>query len=263
MRTAGGVAVGWALAMLPAAGCVSIPSGYLGVLVGPGGVAPEPLGEGDRVVGPFSRIETYDLRAEQKTEDIVALSEDGQPLEARASVLTFRPVPGELVALAREVGPDYYRVLIQPIVRSAARRILARVRADQLDTPGILRAQAEITREATDQLRAHHITLEGVDIRALGILRSSAAYRAVIETGVAEQKALAAPQLLELERRRAAERRASGAGVAEAHALLAPTLAPQVLAAAATRAWTTLLTAPTSSVEIHSPASPLLMEVQP
>jgi hypothetical protein len=74
---------------------------------------------------------------------------------------------------------------------------------------------------------------------------------------------LAAPQLLELERRRAAERRASGAGVAEAHALLAPTLAPQVLAAAATRAWTTLLTAPTSSVEIHSPASPLLMEVQP
>jgi hypothetical protein len=250
-----------ALAISSSGACVTVPSGHLAVLVRPGGVAPQPLGEGAHFVGPFAKVQTYDVRAQQRTEDLVALSADGQPIEARASVLTFRPVSSELVALAREVGPDYYRVLIQPTVRSVARQVFASARVDQLDTPEILRAQAEIGREAMSRLRGRHIEVDGVTIRTLGVLRTSAAYAAVVDTAVEEQGALAGPHLIEIERQRSIERTTTARGIASAYGLLAPTLTPAVLGDAANRAWARLLAAAATTVEVHSAETPVLLEV--
>src|SRR5208283_2578088 len=142
--------------------CATVPSGSAGVLLRPGGVAPEPQGEGVQFIGPLARIDVYDLRAHERTEDLAALSADGGMIEARASVLTYHPVPEELVALAREVGPDYYEVLIKPVVRSALRRVIAGFRAVELDTPGITGAEREVTAITAQLLRPYHIVFDGV-----------------------------------------------------------------------------------------------------
>jgi regulator of protease activity HflC (stomatin/prohibitin superfamily) len=247
-----------------ASGCGTVPPGHAGVLVQWDGVASEPLGEGVHVVGPLARVDVYDLRAEVQTEDLVALSADGAPLEARASVLTFHPVPSELVPLAREVGPNYYEVLIRPVVRSVVRRVLAGLRADELDTPGIIRAQREITAVSAERLRPAHIVVDAINIRTLALYPTSAAYRAVEDTSVAEQHALTERELVELARRRADEQREDARGIAAYQSLVAPTLTPSVLSDAATRAWTHFLTSPSTLVQILPTAHDrTILEVSP
>jgi regulator of protease activity HflC (stomatin/prohibitin superfamily) len=250
-------------ALAALAACATIPSGHTGVLLGPGGVAAAPLEEGTHVIGPFASVEIYDLRSQERTEDLTALSADGTALEARASLLTFHPLPGQAVALAREAGPNYYEVLVRPVVRSTVRRVLARLPADRLDTPTIIGAEREITRFVTERLAGRHVALDAISLRTLGIQASSATYRSVLDTGVAEQQALVERQREQLARRRADEWREWARGVAAAHALLAPTLTPEVLADAANRAWARLLAAPTTHVEIRSGEVPHLLEVRP
>jgi len=252
---------GWLL--LSAAACVTVPSGHLGVLLRPEGVAREPIGEGVHLIGPLARAEIYDLRGQEHLEYLAALSADGAMLEARASVLTFRPAAGEVVALAREVGPSYYQVVVQPIIRSTVRRVLAGRRLDELDTAGILGAQGEITRIAAARARPYHIILESVDLRTLDMLPSSPAYRVVIATSVSEQEVLAARKRVDLVRHSGDARREAARGVAVSHAVLAPTLTAETLTESANRAWTNLVTAPSSHVEVRASRNPYLMEVAP
>ena len=252
---------GWLVFSAPA--CVTVPSGHLGVLLRSEGVAPEPIGEGAHLIGPLAHTEIYDLRAQEHTEVLAALSADGAMLEARASVLTFRPAAGELVALAREIGPTYYQVIVQPIVRSTVRRVLASRRLDELDGAGILSAQEEITRIAAERARPFHVVLDGVDLRTLAMLPSSPAYRVVVETSVTEQQVLAARKRVELFRRHTEARREAALGLAGSHTVLAPSLTPETLAESANRAWTRLVTAPSSHVEVRASRSPYLMEVAP
>ena len=194
---------------------------------------------------------------------MAALSADGMALDAHASVMTFHPAQGEVVALAREIGPDYYRVLVRPIVRSTLRNVLAAYPADALNTPGITRAEREITAETARRLRPHHVVFDSISLRTLGIVRPSASYQAVIDTGVKEQEAIAARLLPEQTRQQANELRAEAQGIAEFHALIAPTISPELLTDAANRAWTSLLTAPSTSVEVRPKPQPYVLEIEP
>jgi regulator of protease activity HflC (stomatin/prohibitin superfamily) len=228
-----------------------------------GGVDAKPLREGDHFIGPFDAVETYDLRAQEQSEDLAALSGDGAMLEAHASVMTFHPVPEEVVALARETGPDYYQAVVRPVVRSTLRRVLAAYRADALDTPGIGRVERAVTEETAQRLRPYHIVFDSISLRTLRMAPQSEAYQAVVETGVKEQEALAARQHLELARQHAEERRAEGRGIAAVQTLISPTLTPALLMDADNRGWSKLLNAPSTHVEVHSSAQPYVLEVEP
>ena len=243
--------------------CATVPSGGAGVLLRIRGVAPEPMGEDVHFIGPLAQVETYDLRAQERSEDLSALSADGVMLDARASVMTFHPAPGEVVALARETGPDYYPVLVRPMVRSSLRKILAAYRADSLDTPGITRVEREVTDETAQRLRPFHVVFDSISLRTLGITRSSESYQTIVDTGVKEQEAIAARLLPELAQREADERRAEAQGIAESHALIAPTISPELLTDAANRAWTRLLTSTSTHVEIRPKTQPYVLEVEP
>ena len=243
--------------------CATVPQGRVGVLLTPTGVAATPLGEGVHVVNPLSRVELYDLRVDEHNEDLVAVSADGATLEARASILTFHAAPGEVVALAREVGPQYYAVVVLPIVSSTVRMVLAGLRADQLDTAGIIRAQAEVTRLASQRLRRFHIIVDSVNLRTLGLLFTSAAYAAIVDTGVEEQHVFLARQRVVLARQRAENRREEARGITGAHAAVAPGLTPAILEDSASRAWTSLLASPSTAVEVRASDSRTLTEIEP
>ena len=249
--------------LLVCGACATVPSGHAAVLLQSHGVAAEPLGEGVHVISPWSTAELYDLRAQDRTETLSALSADGGMLEARASVLTFHPLPDQLVRLAREAGPDYYENLVRPVVRSTVRQVLAGLRADQLDTPGIIGAEREITRIAAERLAHRGIVFDGVNLRTLALLSDSLAYERILQIGVAEQQALAQPQYIELARRRAQQLREAARGIAASHVLVAPTLTPETLADTANGAWSNLLSSPATHVEVIPANPPHLLEVQP
>jgi len=250
------------LCILPSA-CATVPSGQAGVVLRMGSVDTKVLPEGVHWIGPLNRVETYDLRAQEHSEDLAALSADGAPLEAHSSIITFHPVPEEVVALARETGPDYYHVLVQPLLRASLRKVLAGFRADQLDTLGIGQVEKKVTDDVAERLRPQHVVFDSITLRTLRIDPQSQSYRRVVETGVKEQEAIAARELPVFARQHAEELRAEARGIATSQALIAPSLSPQILADAAQRAWTQLLTAATTHVMVRPRDQPLVLEVTP
>lgn len=251
-------------ASLASAGCaVTIPPGHAGVLVTPSGVQREVVEEGVSWIGPLSHVDVYDVRGQERTEDLEAIAADGATVEARASLVTYSLVRRELPALEREVGPRYYEVLVEPIVRASVRRVLAGYRSDELTPDAIRAAQAKITALIATRLQPFHIVVTSVDLRTLAFILSTESYRIVTDAATEEQKALSAPQLLALAQERAADRRVLARGVANSHALVAPDLSPRVLEDSAVRAWTALLTAPSTTVVISAAGPAARVEISP
>jgi hypothetical protein len=107
------------------------------------------------------------------------------------------------------------------------------------------------------------VVFDSITLRTLRIDPQSDAYRRVIATGVKEQESIAARELPVLARQHAEELRAQARGIATAQALITPSLSPQILADAAQRAWTQLLTAATTHVLVHPRDQPFVLEVAP
>ena len=241
-------------------GCATIPSGSAAVLLGPGGDI-EVLGEGVHVVSPLARVEPYDLRAQERDENLIGLTSDGVPVEARTSLVTYSIAPDELVALERTVGRGYYDVIVRPVVRSTVRRVLSGYRADQLDAATIVGVQRQITQLAAARLRPFHIVLDSIDLRTLAVLMSAASYRAVLDVGVLEQDLLARPQRLEVERQLGELRRQRAQSIAAAHDRVAPTLTPSVLTHAALHASAALMTSPSTRVLVDDGTHTATLEI--
>jgi regulator of protease activity HflC (stomatin/prohibitin superfamily) len=223
--------------------------------VTPSGVQPEVVEEGLAWVGLLSHVDVYDLRDQERTEDLQAIAADGAPVMAKASIVTYSVARGGLPALEREIGPRYYDVIIEPVVRASVRRVIAGYRSDELTPDCIRKAQAEITSLIATRVLPFHILVASVDLRTLAFVLSEQSYQLVTDSATEEQRALTAPQLLALARERAEGRRVSGRAVANAHALIAPELSEQVLADSAARAWTSLTTA-RSTTTVVVPAGP-------
>lgn len=241
--------------------CAVVPSGHRAVLVtARGEVEPEPLSEGRHLVAPWNRVDVFDLRGQEQDEDIRALTADGAPLEARASLVTYRLTPNGLAKLDGEIGPDYYRVVVRPIVRSTVRIVMARYQASQLTSANILVAQREIARDAAQRLLPFHVIVESVDLRTMVVL-SERLYANVLATASVEQQDLAGPALVELARRRADRRYEEALSRANANARIAPTLTAAVLDDEASRAEARLLSSPRADVIMVSPGTLVPLEV--
>jgi regulator of protease activity HflC (stomatin/prohibitin superfamily) len=258
------VRTGWLLGLVAVCGCATVPSGHAGVLVtARGGVQPVPLGEGMHFIPPLAYVDLYDLRGQERDEDLMAIAADGAPVEARASLVTFHIAPDELVAFDREVGPDYYKVIVKPIVRSTVRLVVASYDSFALyDMTKVRALQRRVTELAAERMRKYHVILDSVDLRTLGVTASPKLQRQILDTGALEQRVLATPQLLEIARRKGDARREDARAIAHAHELVAPTLTRAILDDEARRATDKLLTAPATTVVLGAPAHPRV-EVAP
>jgi regulator of protease activity HflC (stomatin/prohibitin superfamily) len=255
---------GWPahLLIVAAVGCATVPPGQGAVVLGPSGVRPEPLTEGVSSVPWFGEITLYDLRQQQVTVRFNALTSDGGLVTASASVVTFRIVPEELVALARETGPGYAQVLVRPEAEAAVRMVVGGLLADELDSDHILIAQAKITRQAASRLRPYHVLLESVDLRTLQVVAPLAQLQ-VARALVLEQRLLTAPRDLEIAQKKADAQREEARGLADQLEAIAPSLSPQTLEDRRRRAWERLLRAPSSSVVVEAAGPPAVLEVSP
>ena len=245
-----------------AVGCASVPSGQGAVVLAPSGVRPEPLTEGVSSIPWFAEVSLYDLRQQKLTVRFNALTRDGGLVTASASVVTYRIVAEELVALAREVGPDYAQSLIKPEAEAAVYLVVSGLLADELDSPHIVVAQAEITRRAASRLRPYHVLLESVDLRTLQVVAPPAQIQ-VARALVLEQEILAAPRAMEIAVKKADARREEAEGLLSQFQAIAPSLSLPTLEDRRRRAWDALLRAPSSSVVVETARRPAVLEVSP
>jgi regulator of protease activity HflC (stomatin/prohibitin superfamily) len=250
------------LVVLGGVGCATVPPGHGAVVLGPSGVHAERLSEGVSPIPWLGDVMLYDLRQQQVTVRFNALTHDGGLVTASASVVTFRIVPEELVAFAREVGPSYAETLVRPEAEAAVRLVVGGLLADELDTDHIRLAQAEVTRRAAARLRPYHVFLESVDLRTLQVVAPLASAQ-VGRALVLQQEFLAAARRLEIARQQANARREEAAGLAGEFQAVGRSLSLQTLVNLRLRAWTRLLQSPSSSIEVEAAGAPAILEVSP
>jgi regulator of protease activity HflC (stomatin/prohibitin superfamily) len=107
-------------------GCATVEPGHRGLYFDvKRGLQHEVLTPGRHWTGLFDRVEDFDVTYSTRNEEVRTTSSEGLQLDLRLAVI-YRPIVTELYELDTEIGTDYYREVIGPEFRSAARGVFAR-----------------------------------------------------------------------------------------------------------------------------------------
>lgn len=170
-RTAVRLAIGagaFFLVAALAAGCMTttIISGQAGVRYTPfGGTDLErTYGEGINIHAPWVDVIRYDVRVQERLENMEALSVNGLSIGTDVSV-RWRPDEPRLPQLHTTYGTDYYRKLIQPELRSVVREVIGQFTPEQLYSSQRTVLQDDIFERVRDGVNDDFVLVEAVLIR--------------------------------------------------------------------------------------------------
>jgi regulator of protease activity HflC (stomatin/prohibitin superfamily) len=177
------------LAIAMFAGCTyaHIGSGEVGVVKTPDGVQQKPLPPGDWRIGFFDHATPYSVRSQEKDEHLEVQSSDGLGITLETSI-RYHPIPEEAVALDRELGPDYYAVLLGPTLRSQARRVVGRFTPEEIYSSQREVIEREIREGVETAIKGRHVALEAVLVRNVGL--PAQIQQKITDKLAAEQEAL-------------------------------------------------------------------------
>ena len=215
------------VAAVTGAGCTSIYSGMGGIEWSPSEGTQKPtLAEGFHFVSPLSTVYKYDLREQQKQERVDVLANNGLAISLDASVI-FHPMATELYQLHTEVGPDYYDVLIGPILRSRARKVVGRYSPEELYSTKRDEVERELLQEVARKIEGKHLQIDAILIRDVHLPK-------IVEDAInrkleQEQRALEMAFVLERERQEAERKRIEAGGIADFQQIISKGLNDKLL----------------------------------
>ncbi len=158
-------------ALIAGAGACSyahIGSGEVGVVKTPDGVQQTPLQAGVWRIGMFDHSTAYSVRSQEKEERLDVQSADGLGITLDTSI-RYHVIPEEVVALDRELGPDYYSVLLGPTLRSQARRVVGRFKPEEIYSTQRELIERQIREGVEAAIKGRHVALEAVLVRNVGL----------------------------------------------------------------------------------------------
>src|SRR5579863_2841991 len=107
-------------------GCDTVEPGHRGLYFDVRrGLQHEVLTPGMHWTGLLDHVDDFDVTYSTRNEEVRTTSSEGLQLDLRLAVI-YRPIVTELYELDTEIGTDYYREVIGPEFRSAARGVFAR-----------------------------------------------------------------------------------------------------------------------------------------
>ncbi len=165
-RLAKTLSTGFVALPLLGTGCsyATIGPGQVGVVWTPSGTRPDVLPEGTWGVGFFDRPTAYDARLQGRDERLEVLASNGLRIVLDASI-RYHIVPAEAVKLDHEFGVHYYEILLGPILRSQARRVVGRYQPEEIYSSQRELIERQIREGVESAITGRHIALEAVLIR--------------------------------------------------------------------------------------------------
>jgi len=204
--------------------------------VGPGRVAvlwratsgtqPKPYAEGLHYIAPWNDMYVYDLRSMSHDEVLDVIAVNGLGIKLDASV-RYHLNPNEVVALQNEVGPDYYRTILEPVLRSEARRVFGRYTPEEIYSTKRDLIEREIREGLRSKIEGKHIALEAVLIRNIEL--PEAIRHAIDQKLAAEQEVLKMKYVIEVAKYTAEQRRIEAQGIADYNQIIAASLTSPML----------------------------------
>ena len=213
-----------------AAGCMTttITSGQAGVKYTPfGGTDTTRIyGEGLNLHAPWVDVIRYDLRVQEKLENMEALSSNGLSIGTEVSV-RWRPLSERLPQLHVNYGIDYYRKLIGPELRSVVREVIGQFTPEELYSSRRTELQEEIYSRVRSSVRDDDVEVEAILIRDV---RLPEQIKMAIENKLKEeQEAERYEFTIEKERLEAERKRIEAEGEAAYQSIITASLTTQFL----------------------------------
>ena len=213
--------------LLLASACTTIGPGRAGVLWhASDGTEQKVYGEGLYVISPWNDMSVYDLRSMNRDEKLTVIAVNGLAMQLDASV-RYRVVPEELVQLQHEVGPKYFETILEPVLRSEARRVIGRYTPEELYSTRRDVIEREIREELRGKIEGKHLVLEAVLIRNIEL--PEPIREAIDRKLAAEQEVLKMKYLLEIAKATAEQQRIEAQGVADYNRTVTSSLSAQIL----------------------------------
>jgi regulator of protease activity HflC (stomatin/prohibitin superfamily) len=181
------------------AGCAVIEPGHRGLLFTRSeGLRHEVLNPGYHRVGPFRRIDDFDVTYSTRHEDIHTISSEGLALDLKVAII-FRPIVSELYDLDVEIGSNYYDEVVGPEFRTATRGVFARHSYQEVQKLNE-RVEDEVEAEVRRRIAGKHIEISSVTLEEVNYAPEIlSADRAKL---VGEREALRRQAALEADRQR-------------------------------------------------------------
>ncbi|MCA9384242.1 MAG: prohibitin family protein [Candidatus Magasanikbacteria bacterium] len=190
-----------------------IPAGSRGVMLRFGAVTGRVVSEGLYFRMPIvESVAVMDVRLQKEQVEATAASKDLQSVQSTVAA-NFHIKPEMVVAMYRDVGPEYKVRIIDPALQETVKATTAKFTAEELVT------RREEVREEMKSLLQTKLTPRGIEIDDFNIVNFdfSESFNAAIEAKVtAEQAALTARNRLEQVKFEAEQRIAEARGKAEA-----------------------------------------------
>ena len=209
---------------------VTIESGEAGVLYklfGGGVVTDEPpLGEGFHVILPWNNVIIYEVRQQNISERMDALSVDGLQIQLEASIW-FQPKYEYLGKLHKEKSEAYKERIVLPAIKSAARSVIGKYTPEELYSSKRDAIEKEIFDETQLIVDEQYVQLNRILVREI-ILPST--IKAAIERKLTqEQQSEEYEFRLEIAEQEAERQIIEAKGKANANRELAASLTPNIL----------------------------------
>lgn len=147
--------------------CRTIDSGEAGVLwraIG-GTNMDKVYGEGFHIVAPWNSLYVYNIKSIDVKEEMDIVTANGLTVSAEFSI-RFHPLREELPKLHSEVGRYYYDIVVGPVLRSQARKVLGRYEPEEIYSTKREAIEQETRDAVTAEMQGKHIAVEGVFLRS-------------------------------------------------------------------------------------------------
>lgn len=208
-------------------GCATVGPGQVGVLwTASGGTETRTYGEGVHSIAPWNDLSVYDLRSMSHDEVLDVIAVNGLGLKLDASV-RYHLNPNEIVALQREIGPEYYAKILAPVLRSEARRVFGRYTPEEIYSTKRDLIEREIREGLRSKIAGKHIVLEAILIRNVEL--PDAIRHAIDQKLAAEQEVLKMKYVVEVTRAAADQKRIEAQGISDYNHIVSSSLSPPVL----------------------------------
>jgi regulator of protease activity HflC (stomatin/prohibitin superfamily) len=154
------------LTALGVTGCsyATVGSGQVGVVWTPNGTRNAVLPEGNWSIGYWDHATLYDARSQERDERLEVLASNGLRIVLDASI-RYHIVPDEAVRLDRELGVQFYEILLGPTLRSQARRVVGRYQPEEIYSSQRELIERQIREGVEKAIEGRHVVLEAVLVR--------------------------------------------------------------------------------------------------
>ena len=182
--------------------------------------------QGFKVVAPWNKMYIYDVRVQERFEEMDVLSKNGLNIQIELSY-RFAPEPSNIGNLHDEIGPDYVERIIQPEIRSATREVIGQYLPEELYSTKREAIQVEIFEQTKKAIERKYLTLDAVLIRSVQLPKN---LKASIEQKLQEeQEALQYEFRLVKEQKEAERKIIEAKAKAEANRILNASLTTNIL----------------------------------